>query len=373
MKGLRKCVVMEVKGSVVYLLAEGGAFFKISWRGAVPEVGEEVFVRIPSRFASVSRWTQGALVACLAIFLFIASAALSYHYTPRAAAYVSLDIKPSIELLVSTGDRVMEARALNRDGERILKEVYLLGIPGERAVQIIVQKAAQHGYLTRNRYNIVLIAVTPVRGKGLRPELKKRLVAEAQGVMDLRHIRGTAKEIETTPDVRERAQKLGLSPGRYALLLESLGSNLNVSPEDLREKSISEVLQEAGGNISKILNSVTEGTLETIEKSLETGPEEQGAQKSGAGITPLLNDIFNPVVSGLTQTLLPQAGNGVPEVSAPLSGTGYQEKTLTEAGEESQPFLEKTLEPVKENIFEPISKNILSPLDNLLGNPGDGK
>lgn len=368
MKSLRRCVVMEIKGNFVYLLAEGGAFFRIYWRGSLPKVGDEVYVCLPSRFVSLTLWGRGALVACLAIFLFIVSAALSYHYAPHAAAYVSLDINPSVELLLNTRDRVMEARALNEEGEKLIRDVYLLGIPSERAIQIIVNRAAQFGYMRLDRYNLLLISITPVKGEKRRPELKEKLLKEAKKALDSEHVQGVVKGLETSPELRERALKLGLSPGRYAILVESLCTGLNVSPEDLKEKSISDVLQEAGGSISKILNSMAEGILEGKEKrALEKKRlQQQDAQKGSTGLTGLLNEILNPVVSGLTQTLQPSAASEVPEKSILPQNEGLQEKTLDAVGGESQPFLEKALEPLKENILEPISKNVLTPLDNLL-------
>ena len=87
---------------------------------------------------------SGCLAACLCLGFF-------GYWQPHFAPYGTLriQINPDVALTVSKTDRVLEARGLNEDGEALLDDLDLEGKDSDDAVEDLVEKAIERGYLTR--------------------------------------------------------------------------------------------------------------------------------------------------------------------------------------------------------------------------------
>ncbi|MDH7578831.1 MAG: hypothetical protein QHH75_13690 [Bacillota bacterium] len=372
MNELQKGVVLEVEGNYVYLLAAGGHFYRMRWKGTLPEVGEEVCVRLPSRLVPFVSLARGALVACLALFLLVCSTAFGYRNAPRVAACVSLDINPSVEVMLNTRNRVVQATPLNQAGAAVLKRVRLLGQSGEQAVRIFTAEAAREGFLREGRANVVLITVTPFRTK-VKPGLEGKLAQEVNNVLRQGRLQGEVKGIETTPRIRDKAYELGLSPGKYAVLVESLNSGLKVTPKALREESIPDILEQAGGNVSSILNSLSGNKLlEEKVNRLETQARQQTTVQTGQGpLNGLLDAVLGPgLLSGTKNSHQPlnSLTETVDKLTSTLIGPPVEttaDSKLQERGVELPP--EGTLRPVEDKLIKPLAENVLEPLGGLLG------
>jgi hypothetical protein len=85
-----------------------------------------------------------AVAAALAIILFVSvfSAAPA-----QAAGYYTIDINPSISIAVDDNDNVLSVSAKNSEAEGLLAGLELAGMRFEDALKVIIQAAAQEGYL----------------------------------------------------------------------------------------------------------------------------------------------------------------------------------------------------------------------------------
>ncbi|MFA5007548.1 MAG: hypothetical protein WC509_08845, partial [Candidatus Izemoplasmatales bacterium] len=84
----------------------------------------------------------GFAMAAILIGLFVGCGTVSADDT-----YVTLDINPSIDLTVSGNDKVLDANALNEDGEVLLLELDLIGETSADALEMIIDKAIELGFI----------------------------------------------------------------------------------------------------------------------------------------------------------------------------------------------------------------------------------
>ena len=82
------------------------------------------------------------MAAGLCLVLLCGGVAGYYH----PAAHIGIQVNPSIELTTNLLDRVLEAKALNADGEAILSTLELKNVDLDTAVSAIIGSIVQHDY-----------------------------------------------------------------------------------------------------------------------------------------------------------------------------------------------------------------------------------
>ncbi len=263
-------VVMEKTSQHVILMTPRGEFKRVRITGRMPDIGEEV--RIPvvhRRFFTMPKASWLAVAAAVILFL-IASPLLTVINQPAevAVAYVAIDINPSIELTVSNRSNVMDAHAYNRDGQKILDSIEWKGMKVNRVVASVTEKAVKLGFINENNDNKVLISVSSLPDTQIdEKSLERTLLASANDVLTVREIKGDIQTIHVPSDIRENAKKKGLSPGKYAVLIEAVHAGLPVTEEDLKEKSIVVAISSAGGLPDQIIDQASkEDHFEVKEK-----------------------------------------------------------------------------------------------------------
>ena len=102
------------------------------------------------------RW---AVAACLALFLIAGGFGIGYQVQNLSvASVVSLDVNPCVELKVNAKSRVLEANAVNEDGQIILQDMDLKNTDLNVAVNALVGALLRNGYVDELA-NSVLITV----------------------------------------------------------------------------------------------------------------------------------------------------------------------------------------------------------------------
>ena len=94
-----------------------------------------------------------ALIICIAGVLAFGKGGAS-----EAAAIIGLDVNPSIQLSVDLTGKVIEASAVNKDGEKILDDMSLAGTDMKVAANAIVGSMLQQGFLN-DISNSILVSV----------------------------------------------------------------------------------------------------------------------------------------------------------------------------------------------------------------------
>ncbi len=111
----------------------------------------------PSRAPAWRRWVAVAAAAVL-LFAGIFTARAFTGGTVSGTAVVAFDVNPSLELEINKRERVVSAKALNEDAEKILGDMDLVGADLAVAVNAIVGSMFINGYLSVEQ-NSILISV----------------------------------------------------------------------------------------------------------------------------------------------------------------------------------------------------------------------
>ncbi|PEZ09317.1 hypothetical protein CN326_03025 [Bacillus sp. AFS018417] len=264
---MNKGIVMDIKKHRVVVLTPDGEFITFKRKSHSYMIGEEVSFneqeqRVP-RFSIPSFLRPASLlVACfLCVFLF-------FYNQPeeKALAYVSVDINPSLEASVTKDLRVIELRACNDDGKRILKEMKRWkNQPLQDVVHTIVKQSQEDGYLTNDK-QVMLTSVT--NEKSLEPQLQQAM----QGLKkeyETKHVAVVYQD--STMQVRENAQKAGVGTGVYIKQENEKKKSVAPPPPSNQEQQPPEVQSqpESPPDASSNSSSVKE------EKYKEQGQNEQ--------------------------------------------------------------------------------------------------
>ncbi|MGF9965113.1 anti-sigma factor domain-containing protein [Bacillus rhizoplanae] len=281
---MNKGIVMDIQKHSVVVLTPDGEFITFKRKAHSYMIGQEVSFneqeqRVP-RFSIPSFLKPASLlVACfLCVFLF-------FYNQPeeKALAYVSVDINPSLEASVTKDLRVIELRACNDDGKRILKEMKRWKNQSlQDVVRTIIKLSKEDGYLTNDK-QVMLTAVA--KDKSLEPQLQKAMQG-LKSEYDAQHV--TVVYQESTMQMREKAQKAGVSTGVYikqenekkkSLVPPAPSSNQEEQPSEIHSqpKSSPDASSNSSSSSSSNSSSVKEERYEGREQKEQK--QSQGQQQ----------------------------------------------------------------------------------------------
>jgi len=260
-------VVLEKEGRHVVLMTPMGEFKRIRMSGKLPGIGEEISVPVAhKRFFTMPKAGWIAVAAAVLILLVGNPLLTMVTKPPEAAmAYVSIDIKPSVELTVSDRYNVMDAQALNSDGKKVLNGLDLKGAKYTEAVNVIKEKSSQMGYFGKHSDNTVLVSVAFLSSSKVdKASAERTLVASANNVFADSETKVAAVHVPS--DLRESAKKIGISTGKYAVLIQAVNSGLSITEKDMQEKPVIDAITGAGGLPQQIINQAGEEKQFDVEE-----------------------------------------------------------------------------------------------------------
>lgn len=187
------------------------------------------------------------ILSIAAVFvLLIAGVFLYKNFTGSdAAALVSIDVNPSIELEVDADERIIIARALNDDGKKVLSGMKLEGTDLNTGVNAIVGSMLKNGYIDELR-NSVLVSVS---GDGSidTAALEAKLMQEVSSALDGAGAVVAQNLDDIDDDTRELAERYGISVGKAAFIEKIIELNPTLKVEELASLSINELCLLANG------------------------------------------------------------------------------------------------------------------------------
>ncbi len=270
-------IILKIKKRSCVVLTPGGEYREVPLpEDGTASVGREITFK---QRKSLFNFRYFAVAASL--LLFILSGQVYLSQTHPAAAYLSIDINPSIELAVSAEREVLSARGLNQDGRIILGEVKVKGRDLLEATGVIISQAIADGYLVEKDDNVILATLT--------------VDADKESVVDLEAIYKTIQKPVISggldaeiiiqpvgPEVRREADGCGLSTGRYFLLQEARKKGIAVSDHEISSLGLGKLEKEKKTSLVKILKEENNEKYRRIdngkgkEKNNKSGNEAQG-------------------------------------------------------------------------------------------------
>lgn len=171
----------------------------------------------------------GALAACLVL------GAVLFGVTRAGAeptAFVDIDINPSIELQVNRFDKVVAAEAVNTDGEAVLAQLDLAGLPYDEALALLTNSDALAPYLEENSYIQVSVAAND-QGQ------EQALTTASEECLANLPYRASCHAVSL--QTHEEAHAHGMGCGRYTAAVELASLDPEVTVEDCADLSMREL------------------------------------------------------------------------------------------------------------------------------------
>lgn len=282
-----KGVVMEIESKSIVVMRPDGHFDRLPRRNRSYELGEEIEYAEPRRRSIDWRSPRTAgwsALAAAVVFCVVFLASFSGKMgSMQVAAYISMDINPSVEIGIDAGEQVIELNGLNVDGIQLIEK--LDAYEGKLLTEVTEQllAAADEGALAAGEAEIVIAGTVMGDAQGL---INEEVIVEKVRQQVTTHIAATRPEqVEayqvtafTAPqEVRQEAVKNGVSAGKYTVYLTAKSSGASVTLEELKTTSVLQIAKEK----PEVASLIETKQLPTKEQVLEWVAQEK-AGKLGA-------------------------------------------------------------------------------------------
>lgn len=221
-----------------------------------------------------------ALIICIAGVLAFGKGGAS-----EAAAIIGLDVNPSIQLSVDDNGKVIEASAVNKDGEKILDDMSLAGTDMKVAANAIVGSMLQQGFLN-DISNSILVSVQAkdsAKGTSLQEELSSSLNQYLGSYALSAAVMGQC--ITDDSEIAAFAAENGISEGKAYLIKTLAGSDSRLTEAGLLKLSTQELILLASERSSDKTPAVSYGEVNKSQyigkdKALNIALAKAGLKKS---------------------------------------------------------------------------------------------
>lgn len=258
---MNKGVVMEIAARHLVVLTADGQFLKLRRRSEHYDIGDEISLSEPSvkRWQkSASQWAAASIAAMLIGVLALWSGVSLWGNNPSIAAYVNVDINPSMEFAVDGEQKVIEARGLNLEGIRIVKD---LDFENKPLVHVIVQlmtlvdkEQYLSPYLQQGTGSIMITSTVVGDERAPQMDTNEMTLAVEKTVheyMESHHPESAdtlnVAKAQATQELRETARQQGVSAGKATLKQIAEEQGKPIEWKTLQETNISDIVQELGG------------------------------------------------------------------------------------------------------------------------------
>lgn len=174
-----------------------------------------------------------------------------YQSNFMVASTVSLDVNPSIEILVNKNERVIEVNARNQDAQIVIGDMDFKGSSLDITLNALIGSMLRNGYLNELA-NSILVSVDnqdPIKSA----ELQARLADEINALLKDNSFNGAvlSQTISTDSHLQELADSYGITLGKAQLIQQIITQNTFYSFADLVSLSINELnLLSESGNLN---------------------------------------------------------------------------------------------------------------------------
>ena len=202
--------------------------------------------------------------------------------------YVTLDINPSVELIVNRREKVVYANALNEDGEVLLAELDLIGMDLDAAIELIIQTSIELGFIDVESEEVIVsvtaLAKDPLLGEKIRNKVKEHVnhAFENKGII------GRGQDKAFVPEFVAEAESYGVTPGFLFLVKAAMFSDDELTLEAALEMEVSQlqaIIKSARQEMKVIAQGLREEFLtakEALIKEFEAAKADLEAQIEAA-------------------------------------------------------------------------------------------
>ena len=200
-----KGLVSEKSGDDLILLIPGGEFVTVAAKNNECTPGMEIEVSLPVEWKRPLMRSLAGIAAIAVIFM------LALQLTPPAlttpAAYLALDINPSLVLLLDEEAVVVGTESHNEEGVKLLEGLEVVqGLEARDALDALLEAAYQLNYLLGGRDNVIMVSLAaPDNYKLGEDDLRTAMATQLLHLEVDSYLRINTTSIEKAEQAREMA------------------------------------------------------------------------------------------------------------------------------------------------------------------------
>ncbi len=232
--------------------AEGNAKIKQAYANAVPDICGVILSECEQKEGKVIVMTEEKkkrgfikyLMAAASLVLVLGAGALLtnvYRLNYAVSSTVSLDVNPSIQITVNEKERVLDVKALNKDGGIVIGDMDFEGSDIDVTMNALIGSMLRKGYLNELA-NSILISVDnndPAKGEQLQEKLTEKVneLLESDGFFGA----VLGQTIRENGNLQQLAEQYGITQGKAQLIQQILDSTTGHTFEELAPLTINEL------------------------------------------------------------------------------------------------------------------------------------
>ncbi|MHB8172318.1 MAG: anti-sigma-I factor RsgI family protein [Thermincolia bacterium] len=235
--GLNKGLVTKIKENYCIVVTKDGEFKRVPLPRQPVRVGKEITFReggILNNLTKYSLLVASFLLVALGVNLF-------YQPGVTPAAYVSLDINPSLELAVDEQQKVIDIIAFNQEGQQLANLAEVKNTDLYQAVEKIMVVAITNKYVQPTKENIILTAVFPTDGKKLTID-EDRIQKVISTNLSQSRLPGEVVVYRVDDNIRKKATELKLTMGKTVILEYAKNSGNQITATEIKSTSITNLV-----------------------------------------------------------------------------------------------------------------------------------
>lgn len=289
--------------------ADENAKIKQAYVNAVPDIcdvilsdckqgkGQVIMMEETKKRNRIAKYVMAA-AACLILLTGGGFGFNSYRVSYVVASTISLEVNPCVEITVNKKERVLDVRALNKDGEIVIGDMDFSGSDINVVINALIGSMLRHGYLNELA-NSILISVDnadPENGAVLQEKLTK----EVNELLTSDGFFGAvlSQTLMENADLQKRADRYGITLGKAQLIEQILSSTQGHTFEELAPLSINELnllITKAGSDMDRVsaLGNASDKAYIGEMKALETALAHAGISEEDIKVYKLNMDVEN--------------------------------------------------------------------------------
>ena len=166
------------------------------------------------------------MASCLLTMVLLLAGGWAWFFP---SASISVDVNPSIELKVNALDRVIALEGRNSDGAALVKDIDVIGMSYDDAMQRILLSQSMEPYLEKN--STITITVAGGGSSAHAEQILSRVLCRAYNIAREENILYCQVDWETV----KAARRVNLCIPRYLAWQNLLQNDPTITPEDVRE------------------------------------------------------------------------------------------------------------------------------------------
>lgn len=272
-------LVLEVGVKDCLVLGPGNEYLRVMLPKGRPQIGDVIEGQCLETKSLAKRPVSRiwAYVASILITLMLGGYKV-YADTLAPTAYISVDMAPSIELVLNSKGKVVRARSYNLQGANLLRESPLDDQTVNDALQTLITKAlSEHDIPTSEPDTIIM---TYTAAPFLNEEELNREVAD---ILERQRFNGQLLSQSIDRKFRAKAADSQLSPGQQLVLDLAISNNVIIPTEDLKRQDMSKFLQSHNLKIDQLLESATKNPDLQSPHLFQIGPTPDPSTGEPAG------------------------------------------------------------------------------------------